>query len=201
LCMSPKVPPGNRSLSSVDRAHLRQTIYAKEPLMPRVIVFDEFGGPDVMHVVDEPVPTPASGEVRVRIEAFAVNPLDLMMRSGTSPAPISLPHARLGIEATGIVDAVGPEVTGLPTGTPVILTAVADAVTRGTYAEYTTLPASHVISRPTELDVAEAAAIWVSFSTAYGALVETAAMSGGDRVLVNAATGAVGRAAIQIARE
>jgi NADPH:quinone reductase-like Zn-dependent oxidoreductase len=169
--------------------------------MPRVIVFDQFGGPDVMHVVDEPLLTPASGEVRVRIEAFAVNTLDLMMRSGTSPAPVPLPNARLGIEATGIVDAVGPEVTGLSTGTAVILTAVADAAARGTYAEYTTLPASRVIPRPAGLDVVEAAAIWVSFSTAYGALVETAAMRPGDRVLVNAATGAVGRAAIQVARE
>lgn len=169
--------------------------------MPRVIVFDEFGGPDVMHVVDEPVPTPATGEVRVRIEAFAVNPLDLMMRAGTSPAPVPLPHARLGVEATGIVDAVGSEVTGISIGTPVVLTAVADAAARGTYAEYTTVPASCVIPRPGELDVADAAGIWVAFSTAYGALVETAAMRRGHRVLINAATGAVGRAAIQVACE
>ncbi|TYQ09745.1 UNVERIFIED_ORG: NADPH:quinone reductase-like Zn-dependent oxidoreductase [Gordonia westfalica J30] len=169
--------------------------------MPRVIVFDEFGGPDVMHVVDAPVPTPGGGEVRVRIEAFAVNPLDLMMRSGSSPAPVPLPHARLGIEATGIVDAVGPEVTGLSVGAPVILTVVADPVTRGTYAEYVTVPASHVIPRPAELNIVEAASIWVAFSTAYGALVETAAMQRGDRVLINAASGAVGRAAIQVARE
>ncbi len=195
-----KVPGGNRRLPSVDRAHPR-SIIDEESLMPRVIVFDEFGGPDVMHVVDEPITTPASGEVRVRIEAFAVNPLDLMMRSGASPAPVPLPHARLGIEATGIVDAVGPEVTGLSTGTPVILTAVADPVAQGTYAEYTTVPASQVIPRPAELNVVEAAAIWVAFSTAYGALVETAAMRRGDRVLINAATGAVGRAAIQVARE
>jgi hypothetical protein len=56
--------------------------------MPRVVVFDEFGGPDVMHVVEEPAARPAAGEVRVRIEAFAANPLDQMMRSGTSPAPV-----------------------------------------------------------------------------------------------------------------
>ena len=76
--------------------------------MSRVVVFDEFGGPDVMHVAEEPVAEPAAGEVRVRIEAFAVNPLDQMMRSGTSPAIVPLPHARLGVEGTGVVDALGP---------------------------------------------------------------------------------------------
>ncbi len=115
--------------------------------MPRVVVFDEFGGPDVMHVVEEPAVEPAVGEVRVRIEAFAVNPLDQMMRSGASPAPVPLPHARLGIEGTGVVDALGPEVTGLEIGDPVILTAIPDANVRGSYAEYTTVPASRVIAR------------------------------------------------------
>ncbi len=81
--------------------------------MPRVVVFDEFGGPDVMRVVEEPVVEPAPARVRVRIEAFAVNPLDQMMRSGTSPAPVLLPHARLGVEGTGVVDALGAEVNGL----------------------------------------------------------------------------------------
>jgi NADPH:quinone reductase-like Zn-dependent oxidoreductase len=95
--------------------------------MPRVVVFDEFGGPEVMHVVEEPFVEPAAGEVRVRIEAFAVNPLDQMMRSGTSPAIVPLPHARLGVEGTGVIDALGPGVTGLETGDPVILTAIPDA--------------------------------------------------------------------------
>ncbi|MEV0110122.1 alcohol dehydrogenase catalytic domain-containing protein [Nocardia sp. NPDC050799] len=79
-------------------------------------MFDRFGEPDVMRIVEEPVVEPAAGEVRVRIEAFAVNPLDLMMRSGGMPAAVALPHARLGVEGTGIVDAVGPEVTGLEAG-------------------------------------------------------------------------------------
>jgi NADPH:quinone reductase-like Zn-dependent oxidoreductase len=167
--------------------------------MPRVVVFDEFGGPDVMHVVQEPTARPAAGEVRVRIEAFAVNPLDQMTRSGTSPAPVPLPHARLGVEGTGIIDALGPEVTGLEIGDPVILAAIPDASVRGSYAEYTTVPANWVIARPAGLEVAEAAAIWVGYSTAYGALVEKAGMRPGDQVLITAASGSVGRAAVQIA--
>jgi len=169
--------------------------------MPRVVVFDEFGGPDVMHVVEEPAAEPAAGEVRVRIEAFAVNPLDQMMRSGTSPANVPLPHARLGVEGTGVVDALGPEVTGLEIGDPVILTAIPDASARGSYAEYTTVPASRVTARPTGLAITEAAAIWVAYSTAYGALVEKARMRPGDHVLITAASGGVGRAAIQIASQ
>ena len=169
--------------------------------MPRVVVFDEFGEPDVMHVVEEPAVEPAAGEVRVRIEAFAVNPLDQMMRSGTSPATVPLPHARLGVEGTGVADALGPGVTGLEIGDPVILTAIPDASVRGSYAEYTTVPASQVVARPAGLAVTEAAAIWVAYSTAYGALVEKAGMRPGDHVLVTAASGGVGRAAMQIANQ
>ncbi|GAA5166557.1 zinc-dependent alcohol dehydrogenase family protein [Amycolatopsis dongchuanensis] len=168
--------------------------------MSRAVVFDEFGGPEVLHVVEEPVVEPGPGEVRVRIEAFAVNPLDLMMRSGTSPAPVPLPHARLGIEGTGVVEALGEGTTGLETGDPVIIAAIPDANARGSYAEHTTLPASQLIPRPAGLTVPEAAAIWVSFSTAYGALVEKAGMRPGDHVLITAASSGVGRAAIQVAR-
>lgn len=169
--------------------------------MPRVVVFDEFGGPDVMHVVEEAAAEPAAHEVRVRIEAFAVNPLDQMMRSGASPAPVPLPHARLGVEGTGIVDALGPGVSGLKIGDPVILAAVPDASVRGSYAEYTTVPASQVVARPAGLGITEAAAIWVAYSTAYGALVEKAGMRPGDHVLITAASGGVGRAAMQIANQ
>lgn len=169
--------------------------------MPRVVVFDEFGGPDVMQVVEDSAVEPAVGEVRVKIEAFAVNPLDQMMRSGASPAPVPLPHARLGIEGTGVIDALGPEVTGLETGDPVILTAIPDASVRGSYAEYVTVPASRVIARPARLGIKEAAAIWVAFSTAYGALAEKARMQPGDHVLITAASGGVGRAAMQIANQ
>jgi NADPH:quinone reductase-like Zn-dependent oxidoreductase len=169
--------------------------------MPRIVVFDEFGGPEVMHIVDEPAVEPAAGEVRVRIEAFAVNPLDRMMRSGASPAPVPLPHARLGVEGTGVIDALGPGVSGLRIGDPVILTAVPDASARGSYAEYTTVPASRVVARPVGLDVTQAAAVWVAYSTAYGALMEKAAMRPGDNVLITAASGGVGRAAMQIANQ
>lgn len=110
--------------------------------MPRVAIFDEAGGPDVLQIVEEPVREPAAGEVRIAIEGFAVNRLDQMMRAGFSPRPIRLPHARLGIEATGRINAVGDEVADLAVGDAVIITAVPDMDTNGTYAEQVVVPAN-----------------------------------------------------------
>ncbi|WFR67475.1 alcohol dehydrogenase catalytic domain-containing protein [Curtobacterium flaccumfaciens] len=86
--------------------------------MSKVIVFDRLGAPEVLHPVDEEPVAPSEGEVRVRIEAFAVNPLDTMLRTGALPVPVRLPHARTGVEATGVVDAVGPGVRAFSVGTP-----------------------------------------------------------------------------------
>ncbi|WP_348788939.1 zinc-dependent alcohol dehydrogenase family protein [Leifsonia sp. NPDC080035] len=167
--------------------------------MSRVVVFDRFGGPEVLHVVDEEAPVPSPGEVGVRVEATAVNPIDAMMRAGASPAPVPLPHARLGIEATGIVEAVGDGVAGVAVGDAVIVTAIPDAHRRGSYADRITVAANSVIPRPAELTVPEAAAVWVAFSTAFGALVEVGGMRPGERVVISGASGGVGRAAIQLA--
>jgi NADPH2:quinone reductase len=169
--------------------------------MPRIVVFDETGGPEVLHVVDEPVTEPAAGEVRVKIEAVGVNQLDQLMRSGAYPGPVRLPHARLGCEGTGTVDAVGSGVEGFRIGDAVIITAVPEMDVNGTYAEYTTVPASAVVTRPRGLDPTRAAALWVAYSTAYGALIEKAKTRPGDHVLITAASGAVGLAAIQIANQ
>ena len=167
--------------------------------MPRVVVFDETGDPDVLHIVDEPVTEPGPGEVRVKIEAAGVNRLDQLMRSGGYPRPFRLPHARLGCEGTGTVDALGPGVEGISVGDPVLITAVPAMDRNGTYAEYTDVPATAVIPRPAGLDATTAAALWVAYSTAYGALVEKAGMRPGDHVLITAASSSVGLAAIQVA--
>ncbi|MCX5410964.1 zinc-dependent alcohol dehydrogenase family protein [Streptomyces sp. NBC_00059] len=169
--------------------------------MPRVVVFDRTGAPDVLRIAEEPVVEPAEGEVRIRIEAVGVNRLDQMMRAGSYPGPVRLPHARLGCEGTGVVDAVGPGVEGLAAGDAVLVTAVPAMDLNGTYAEYTTVPAATVIARPDGLDATGAAALWVAYSTAYGALVEKAGVRPGDHVLITAASSSVGLAAIQVARQ
>ncbi|GHE92338.1 zinc-dependent alcohol dehydrogenase family protein [Streptomyces fumanus] len=169
--------------------------------MSRAVVFDEVGGPDVLRLVDEPAGTPGPGEVRVRLEAFAVNRLDELTRSGASPMPVKLPHARLGCEGTGVIDALGEGVEGYEVGDAVVLTAVPDMTANGTYADHTVLPATRIIERPERLSPVGAAALWVAYSTAYGALVEKAGMRPGDRVLITAASGTVGLAALQIANQ
>lgn len=169
--------------------------------MARVVVFDEFGDADVLRIVDESIEDPGPAELRIKIEAFGVNRLDQMMRAGHSPVPIRLPHARLGVEGTGAVDAIGSGVEGFAIGDKVIITAVPNANIRGTYAEYTIVPATRVIARPDAIDEVGAAALWVSYSTAYGALIEKAEMSPADHVLITAGSSGVGLAAIQIANQ
>ncbi len=169
--------------------------------MPRTVVFDRTGDPEVLRIVDEPAAEPGDGEVRVKIEAIGVNRLDHMMRSGAYPRPFRLPHARLGCEGTGVIDAIGAGVEGVAVGDPVLITAVPMMDINGTYGEYTVVPASSVVSRPAGLDPTSAAALWVSYSTAYGALVEKAGMQPGDHVLITAASSAIGLAAIQIANQ
>jgi NADPH:quinone reductase len=112
-----------------------------------------------------------------------------------------LPHARLGCEGTGIVDAVAPDVDNIAVGDAVIITAVPDMDIRGTYAEYTNVPATAVIPRPMGLDPSTAAALWMVYSTAHGALIEKARMQPGDHILITAASGVVGLAAMQVANQ
>ncbi|MGW4718511.1 zinc-dependent alcohol dehydrogenase family protein [Nocardia sp. NPDC004260] len=169
--------------------------------MSRVVVFDETGAPEVLRIVDEPVGDPGIDEVRIKVEAVGINRLDQMVRAGMSPRPIRIPHARLGVEATGTIDALGPGVEGWAIGDAVIVTAVPDMDINGTYAEHIVLPADRVIARPAGLDATSAAALWVAYSTAYGALVEKAAMRPGHHVLITAASSSVGLAAIQIANQ
>lgn len=169
--------------------------------MARTVVFDEPGTPDVLRIVDDPVADPGPGAVRISVAAFGVNQLDALIRSGASPRPIRLPHARLGREATGTVDAVGPEVSTVSVGDRVLIAAVPDSDVNGTYTAQIVVPAERVVRRPDGLDDVGAAALWVSYSTAYGALVEKAGMRPGDHVLITAASSGVGFAAIQIANQ
>ncbi len=167
--------------------------------MSRVVVFDEPGPPEVLRVVEREPTAPAAGEVRVRLEAIGVNRLDQLIRSGHAPRPIRFPGARIGIEGSGVIDAVGPDVTAFRIGDAVIIAAVPDMDANGTYAEHVTLPASRVFARPSKLRPTDAAGIWVPYSTAYGALVEKAKLQPGQSVLITAASSAVGLAAIQLA--
>jgi NADPH:quinone reductase-like Zn-dependent oxidoreductase len=127
-------------------------------------------------------------------------PQDEPKRSGRR-LTIRLPHARLGVEGTGSADAIGAGVEGIAIDASVIITAVPDMDVNGTYADYTLVPAERLVPRPAGLDAAHAAALWVAYSTAYGAMVEKAGVRPADHVLITAASSGVGLAAIQIANQ
>jgi NADPH:quinone reductase-like Zn-dependent oxidoreductase len=104
----------------------------------KAVVFDTFGNPEVLHLADVPLPDPGPGQVRIRVQASGVNPVDSAIRSGAMQAifPTALP-AILGVDVPGVVDAVGEDVTDVAVGEPVVGWADPPA---GSYAEYALVP-------------------------------------------------------------
>src|SRR5277367_3163605 len=146
-----------------------------------------------------PRPEPAQGQVLVRIEASAVNPLDLKIHSGEAA------HARhplpgiLGIDLAGIVEAVGDGVTGFRRGDEVYGMTGGVGGLQGSLAEYAAVDADLLAPKPTKLSMREAAALPLIFITAWEGLVDRAAVRPGQKVLIQGA-GGVGHIAIQVAR-
>jgi len=160
-----------------------------------------------MHGYGEPprleecaLPEPGPGELRVRVAAASVNPIDWKLADGLLRAMFEprLPRV-LGRDCSGTIDALGPEVTQFAPGDEIA--GVADMARDGTHAEYCLLPAAQVARRPAGLPPADAAALGVSGVSAYIALVEVAKVTSGVRVLVHAGAGGVGSFAIQIGRQ
>ena len=166
--------------------------------MPRAVMFDRFGGPEVLRIGELAVGDPRDGEVRIRVRALGLNRAEALMRRGQYIEHPALP-ARLGLEATGIVDAIGPGVRGLAVGDAVSVIPPISMIAHPTHGETATLPAAHIVRNPAGLGWEGAAALWMAYLTAYGALVEVARIKAGDYVVCTAASSSVGIAAIQIA--
>lgn len=166
----------------------------------RAVQFSDFGGPDVLRLVDAPVPNPGPGEVRVRLGACGVNPAETYIRSGTYTfyRP-SLPHIP-GFDGAGVIDAVGADVARLEVGARVFVGSILAHRKTGTYAEYTVCDADAVHPLPDHLSVAEGAAIGVPGLTAYRALFQRGRLRPGETVLVHGGSGGVGTLAVQWAR-
>jgi NADPH:quinone reductase-like Zn-dependent oxidoreductase len=159
----------------------------------KAIVLHRHGGPEVLRVRDVPDPAPAAGEVRVRVEAIGVNYAEVLSRKGLYGWAPPLPYT-LGMEATGTIDALGPGVQGRAVGERVIVGAQ-----HGAYAERVVVPERQALPAVAAYSVEENAAVAVNYLTAWVALVEMARLRPTDRVLVTAAAGGVGTAAVQIA--
>jgi NADPH:quinone reductase-like Zn-dependent oxidoreductase len=159
--------------------------------MSRVVIAPAYGGPEVLQVIDETPAEPGEGQVRIAVRAAGVNPYDFKMYSGSiGDDPAALPM-RLGFEAAGVVDAVGPGVAGVAVGDEVIAHPVS-----GAYADYIIAGADNVFAKPASLGWPEAAGLMLVGVTAAHALVATS-VSAGDTVLVHAAAGGVGLSAVQ----
>ncbi|NUP50153.1 MAG: zinc-dependent alcohol dehydrogenase family protein [Catenulispora sp.] len=167
--------------------------------MTKAVLFDELGGPEVLRLAELPLVEPGRGEVRVRVEAIGLNRAEALFRSGTYVYPPTLPGSTLGYEASGVVEAVGEDVDGFAPGDAVSAIPTFLMTEYGTYAESAVLPAHALVRRPNGVDAVTGAATWMSYTTAYGLLVEFGRVKPGDTVLINAASSSVGLAAIQVA--
>ncbi|GAB4589870.1 NADP-dependent oxidoreductase [Nocardia sp. IFM 10818] len=151
------------------------------------------GGPDVLETVEVDIPRPGPGEVLVRIAATSVNAADRKLRSGAIDK-LGPPPFTLGLDVSGVVAAVGRQVTRFRPGDAVFGMVVSSA---GAYAEYTVTPADFLAAKPAGIDHVHAAALPSAALTAWQAL---AGVRPGQRVLVHAAAGGVGHLAVQIAK-
>ena len=158
----------------------------------KAIVYEEFGGPEVLTLTEVARPVPGPGQVRVRVHAAGVNPIDGKIRSGAMRQmfPVELPTVP-GSDVAGVVDALGEGVTGARVGDAVLGWAES-----GSYAEFALVSA--FIAKPAGLDWAVAAALPVAGETAARGLRELRVQAG-ETLLIHGAAGAVGGMAVQLA--
>jgi len=161
----------------------------------RALRMHEYGTSEVLRVEEAPVPAPKAGEVRIRIHAAGVNPIDWKVRSGRLQKnyPVPLPYTP-GRDISGTIDALGSGVTGWKVGDAVI--ANSDG---GGFAEYAVVAAGDIAHKPTKLSYEEAAGIPVAALTAWRTLIEAANIQKDQRVLIHGGAGGVGSMAVQLA--
>lgn len=166
--------------------------------MAQIVRFYEKGSPEVLKIEVVQVPPPAADEVQVEVKAIGINRAESMFRSSPYVETPEFP-SRLGYEGAGMVSAIGQDVTGFSVGEKVSLIPPYSISRWGSYGEIANFPARLLVKHPESLSWVEAAAIWMQYVTAYGALIELAGLTDKDFVLITAASSSVGLAAIQIA--
>ena len=167
--------------------------------MPRIVRLHAYGDASVLQLEDIDVPTPAADEVQIDVKAFGLNRAEVMFRNHAYLQEAEFP-SRLGYEAAGVVAAVGANVTDLKVGDAVSVIPPLDIARWGTYGEVANVPAHLTVKHPQNLSFVQAAASWMQYVTAWGALVAQAKHTTGAFVLVCAASSSGGLAAFQLAR-
>lgn len=161
----------------------------------KAIVVREFGAPEVMKLEEVSLHQPAGTQVLIRIKAAGVNPVDTYLRTGNHAHAPKLPYTP-GKDAAGIVEAVGDAVTKFKVGDRVY---TADSLT-GTYAEYALCEEKQLGKLPDNVSFEQGAGVWTPYATSYRALFQKAKAGLGETVLIHGASGGVGIAAIQWAK-
>jgi NADPH2:quinone reductase len=162
----------------------------------KIIEVKKFGGPDVMELVEKPLPLPGAGEVVVQVEAVGVNPVETYIRAGTYPKLPDLPYTPGG-NVAGIIKSCGPGVTQWKQGDRVY----SAATISGGYGEMALCGTAQIFRLPENISFAQGAAIGVPAATAWRALFIRGRGKAGERLLIHGASGSVGQAAVQLAKD
>lgn len=164
------------------------------PSQMRAVEITQPGGPEVLSPTTRPVPVPAAGEVLIKVAVAGVNRPDVVQREGLYPPPPGASDLP-GLEVSGTIVALGPDVTGWQVGDRVCA-----LLGGGGYAEYATAPVGQVLPVPDGLDMVQAAALPETVFTVWTNVVERAGLSAGESFLVHGGTSGIGTIAIQVAK-
>ena len=165
----------------------------------KIVRFHRTGGAEVLQLDDLPLPEPAAGEVRIRVKAIGLNRAEVMFRQGQYLVAPVLP-SKLGYEASGVVESVGPDVDPSWVGKTVSTVPAFNVAAYGVYGEVAIVPVGAIATYPETLSYEQGTSIWMQYLTAYGALIHQGHVGAGDFVLITAASSSVGGAAIEIAK-
>ena len=165
----------------------------------KIVRFHRLGGADVLQIDDLPLPEPGPGEVRLRVRAIGLNRAEVAFRKGQYLVQPSLP-SKIGYEASGIVEAIGPGVSADLIGKVRSTVPAFDLSKYGVYGEVAIVPADALAAFPETLNFEQGASIWMQYLTAWGALCHIGHIAAGDFVVIPAASSSVGLAAIEICR-
>lgn len=167
--------------------------------MVKTVRMQETGGPEVLRLEDLEPGEPGQGEVLIKVDAIGLNRADVLFRSGQYIEPVKQFPAGLGSESAGVIETVGPGVTGFAIGQPVSVIPNFSQNDYPQYAERALAPVTALLPRPESVDAVSGAAVWMPYLTAYGAMVEVGRVRAGDFAVINAASSSVGLAAIHTA--
>lgn len=168
--------------------------------MTRVVRIHEFGGPEGLKIDNLDLPEPGSGEVRIAIRAIGLNRADGLLRQNQYIETPELP-AKLGYDVAGIVETVGLDVDNVTMGDRILTIPTFSQADYGVYGEAAIVPANALWPWPDNLSAEQAACVGVQYTTVYFALQRVGHLQAGDTVLLTAATGGVGFAAIAVAKQ